>query len=170
MREKYWNFYCEIEYKMFYYKKFLAFFKGINWCLSAFLTITALSCITAWGIWNSHPLIWSLLICVAQILQALFPKLPYNDLLCSTEFMISALDPILIDIEISWLEIDVKHYSDKKILKLIKKYESQYSSLVSQFYSGTSLPEIKYCDKKAMESCASYFNTKYTSRKENNNA
>ena len=162
MRVTYWDFYKKITYQFFYYKRFQIFFTAINNGISVFCGLTALSSVAAWGLWKSYPLLWSALICAAQLIQAAFPKMPYNDLLCSTKFMICSLDKLLLDIRHSWLAIDVHDYTDEHILKLVAKYEAQYSELVSQFFSGTYLPEIKYCEKKATEECISYFKTNYS--------
>lgn len=161
MRETYWNCYKKIAYQFFYYKRFQIFLNAVNNGITAFCGLTALSSVAAWGLWKSYPLLWSFLICMAQLVQAIFPKLPYNDMLCSTKFMICSLDKLLLSIRHSWLEIDVYDYTDEHILEIIAKYEAQYSKLVSQFYSGTYLPEIRYCEKKAEEECIAYFNTYY---------
>lgn len=163
MREKYWNFYYKITYQSFYYKRFQIFFTGINRVITVFCSLMALSSVAAWGIWKTYPLLWSIMICSSQLIQAMFPKLPYNDLLCSTRFMICSIDKLRMSIDHSWLKIDVYNYTDKQILELIEKYEIQYSELVSQFFSGTYLPEIKYCVKKTEAECTAYFSLNYPS-------
>lgn len=117
-----------------------------------------MSCVAAWGIWNVYPVLWSVLICLAQIIQALTPKMPYNDLLVSTKFMICSLDTLLLDIDIKWLDINYVHdYSDEEILQFIENYQKQHTALINQFFSGTYLPELKICVRKATEECNTYF-------------
>lgn len=167
MREQYWRMYTDIKHRAVYYKHFYSLFNFINWMLSGFCTVASFSSIAAWSIWGAHPVLWSLIICSAQILQALFPKLPYTDLLISTKFMISSLDKLLLEIKHTWLEINyVQNLPDESILILIKKYETLYSGLVSQFFSGTFLPEIKYISKKSEKECKIFFKTNFTSNEE----
>ena len=166
MREQYWAMYSKIQYQSYYYKHFQTLFNRINWCISVFCSITTLSSIAAWGIWKTYPLIWSLLICASQLIQAIFPTLPYNDLLTSTHFMICAIDKLMLDINHDWLKIELFEYSDEKILELLEKYENSYSDLTSQFFSGKYLPDIKYCERKAETECATYFYLKYNVGKE----
>ncbi len=161
MREQYWNFYVSIKHMSLYYKYFQSLFNAINWLISAVLCFTTLSCIAAWDIWKSHPLLWSSIICVSQVLQAMFPKLPYNDLLITTRFMISSLDSLILDIEHDWLKIDFFSLSDAKILKRLNKHQKRYSELINQFFAGTYLPTIKYCEKKAEKECKIYFSVTY---------
>lgn len=161
MRERYWTFFSEIKYKSFYYQYFQTLFVRINWGISAFLSLTTLSCIAAWDMWKSHPLIWASLICSSQIVQALFPKLPYNDLLISTKFMISSLDKLLLSVEHDWLYIECHSLTDDAILQLLEKHQNQYSDLVNQFFSGTYLPNIEWCIKKANESTNTFFFVTY---------
>lgn len=161
MRERYWTFYFSLKHESFYYKHFQILFKRINWSITGFLSITTLSCIAAWDIWNDYQLLWASLICISQFVQALFPKLPYNDLLISTKFMIGAIDKLLIDVERDWLYLDIHNLSDDDILKMLKKHQLQYSDLVNQFFSGDFLPVINYCEKKAEQDCKNYFSVTY---------
>lgn len=161
MRERYWNFYFSIKFKACYYMYFQIFFKHINTCITCFLSLTTLSCIAAWDVWNKYQLLWANLICVSQVVQAIFPKLPYNDMLISTKFMISALDRLLLDIDHDWLIIDIHHLSDDEIVKLLEKHQNCYSDLVNQFFSGEYLPLIKYCEKKAEQECKTFFSVTY---------
>lgn len=161
MRERYWSFFSEIKYKSFYYQYFQAFFSRINWGLSAILSLTTLSCIAAWDMWKSHPVLWGALICFSQVVQALFPKLPYNDLLISTKFMISALDKLILSVEHDWLFIECHSLSDDDILQLLEKHQNEYSRLVDQFFSGTYLPTIKWCERKADEETRVFFSVAY---------
>ena len=161
MRERYWNFYFSIKFKACYYMYFQIFFKHINTCITCFLSLTTLSCIAAWDVWNKYQLLRANLICVSQVVQAIFPKLPYNDMLISTKFMISALDRLLLDIDHDWLIIDIHHLSDDEIVKLLEKHQNCYSDLVNQFFSGEYLPLIKYCEKKAEQECKTFFSVTY---------
>lgn len=161
MREQYWTFYVQTKHKSFYYMYFQILFERINWMITAFLTLTTISCIAAWDIWKTHPLIWASIICLSQLIQALFPKLPYNDILVATKFMISSIDRLLLQIDHGWLDIEVHNLNEEQILALLKKYQLEYSELVNQFFSGSYLPIIKWCDKKAEESCKVFFSTTY---------
>lgn len=163
MREKYWEFFKNTKYRFFYYKHFQILYSRINFALTVFCSLTALSSVAAWGIWKSAPIIWSLLICISQLIQAILPQLPYSDMLCSTKFMICSLDKLLVSIENTWHEIDVYDYSDEKILKYLEKYNCQVSELTFQFFSGTYLPYVKRCEEKATEECTSYFKTNFPS-------
>lgn len=164
MRERYWSFFCEIKHKSFYYKHFQALFNKINWGLSGFLGFASISSIAAWSIWEQYHLIWAVLICASQVIQVFFPKLPYNDLLISTQFMISALDKLLIEVELDWLRIDVQNLEDEEIMSLLNAHMTQYSDLVNQFFSGTYLPVINYCHGKAEEDCKNYFSVTYPTK------
>ena len=168
MRETYWSFYYKIVYQFFYYKRFQILFSTINRGISSFCCLMSLARVAAWSMWKTYPLLWSILICVAQLIQALSPKLPYNDLLHSTRFMICSFDKLLLSIRHTWFEMDVYDYTDEQILKFTKKYDAQYSELVSQFFSGSYLPEIQYCNKRAEKEAISYFNINHPSWKEIN--
>ena len=157
MREQYWNMYQKLEYQFFYYKRFQILFHRINWFITAICSTLALSSVATWSIWKTIPVFWSVLICASQLIQALFPKLPYNDLLISTNFMLGELEKLLLDINHDWLALELFQYSEQEILGLIQKYECRYANLSSQFFSGTYLPEIEYCHKKAEVECLNYF-------------
>lgn len=161
MRERYWTFFFSIKHESLYYKHFQQLFNSINWIITCFLSVTALSCIAAWDIWKDYQVLWAILICTSQVIQALFPKLPYNDLLISTRFMICSLDRLLIDVEHDWLYIDIHQSSEDEILKLLEKHQLKYSELVNQFFSGSYLPVIKHCEKCAEKDCKNFFSVTY---------
>ena len=161
MRERYWTFFFSLKHQEFYYKYFQQLFNRINWCITAILTITTLSCIASLDLWKEHQLLWATIICVAQIVQALFPKLPYNDCLVSTGFMISSLSELLIQVEHDWLYIEIHELSDEEILQLLHKHQTKHCTLIN-FY----LPTIKYCEKHAEADCKNFFNINYPVKEE----
>lgn len=161
MRERYWKLYFSIKHESYYYKHFQLLLKRINWIITAILTLTTLSSIAAWDIWDKYRIVWAIIICFSQVIQALFPKLPYNDLLISTRFMISSLDRLLLDIDYDWMDIGIHDLSDDEILVLFRKRQRCYSSLVNQFFAGEYLPVIKYCEKKAERDCKCFFSVTY---------
>ena len=162
MREQYWNFYSSLKYREFYYKWFRTFWGRINWAISGFCTLISLSCVAAWGIWKTYPILWTVLICISQVIQVFFPKLPYNDLLSASKLIANPLDRLLIDVENSWLEMNyVKEFSDAELLPLLYNYKLEYSKLVSQFFSSSYLPAIKWCETKSECDCKNYFSTIY---------
>lgn len=161
MRERYWTFFCSLKHQEFYYKYFQQLFNRINWFITAILTLTTLSCIASLDLWKEHQLLWATIICVAQIIQALFPKLPYNDCLVSTGFMISALSELLIKVEHDWLYIDIHQLSDDEILQLLHTHQAKHCELINQFFSGFYLPTIPYCEDHAEADCKNFFNINY---------
>lgn len=162
MREQYWNFYISLEHKSYYYKYFQIFFNRINWGISCFCTLLSLSCVAAWGIWKDYPVLWSGLICVSQIIQAIFPKLPYNDLLTASKLIVVPLNEIILSVRHSWLQMEyTQDFSDDQICELLRNYESACFDLTSQFFSAAYLPEIKWCETKAEKDCKNYFSITY---------
>ena len=162
MREQYWAMYSDLKHRSFYYSRFLRFFTNVNWGISGFLTFTSISSIAIWSIWGQYPLVWSSLICLSQVIQALWPKLPYNDLIVTTKLMICSMDGLLLSVEKDWLDSEyVRDYSAQEYLDLISKHQNSYYELISQYYSGTFLPELKHLHKKAEEDSRNYFNHKY---------
>lgn len=168
MRERYWAFYVSLKHESCYYKYFQILFKRLNWAITGFLSVTTLSCIAAWDLWKDFQLVWAVLICASQLIQAFFPKMPYNDLLISTRFMISALNKLLLQVDHDWLYIEIHSLSNDEILQLLEKHQSQYSELVNQFFSGDYLPVIKYCESKAEQECKTFFSVTYLTYKEEN--
>lgn len=162
MREQLWEVYHDLKFRFFYYSSFLKLFSCVNWIISCFLTLMSISSIALWGIWGKYPMIWSILICVSQLIQAIFPKLPYNDLIVVTKLMVSSMDSLLLSIEKDWLTAEyVRDYTNQEYLDCIDRYQTRYYELVSQFYSGVYLPELNYLHKKAEKNCENYFHRKY---------
>lgn len=161
MRERYWNFYTSIKYKSCYYMYYQIFVKRINIGISCFLSCVTISSIAAWNFWKTYPFLWSGIICLSQIIQAVLPNLPYFDLLIPVKLMISAVDRQLLDIDHDWLIIETQGLSEDQIINLLEKHQNRYADLVDQFFSGEYLPIIKYCVEKAEEECNTYFSVTY---------
>ena len=167
MRDQYWTMYMKIKYHYFYYKHYSSFFNKVNFILSSFCTLVSLSCVTAWGIWGSHPVTWSLIIGISQVIQALSPKFSFNNFLISCRFIMCPLNNLLCNIDLTWMRMNyIKDYSDKKIFHFIQKYSIQNEKLTNQFFADSFLPEYPFLKKRADRDLKNFISLKYPTKKE----
>ena len=161
MQEHFWDFFVSTKHKSFYYIHFQNLFNRINWLLSAFLNITTVSSIAAWGIWDQYPLIWAIILCASQMIQIFFPKLPFNDQLISVRFIISEIERLLIDIESEWLKMEIRDIPDEDMHNLLVQYQLRLYEITNRYFSGYYLPVLHYCESKAEQDCKNYFSVTY---------
>lgn len=166
MREHYWTTYTNLEYKLRYYKYFQKSCNCRHNVISIACLLGSLACISSLKIWALIPVVWSAIIVILQILQALTPYILKNDLALSSKLIATPLSNMLVDMRHEWLLIESSIYSDDEIRDLIYKFETQYSDMVSLFFPGTFLPESKHIQSKAEADWIQYFEVTYPNSKE----
>lgn len=162
MRERYFHMYESIKFKECFYA---AHEVRANRLYRLFTSITlAISIISVlvWSVSKTVPALWAIIIAVAQFAQAYSVNLPYSGQLAALKYLMPELNQLLLCIDKSWQEIDVKGYDEEKILGLVSEYEGEFTDLQNRFTRGIQFPEISAVLKKAAEDQASYFSVRYT--------
>lgn len=161
MADHYWDFFIATKHKACYYKSFYSLFSRINWAMTAFLNFASFSSIAAWGIWNDYSVVWAAIIGISQVLQMLFPKVPYNDLLISVKFILPEIDRLLIDIENDYFDIELGRLSDDDIKERLNIHQIRLFDITSRYFGGVYLPDLRFCASSAERDCKNYFSVNY---------
>ena len=167
MRERYFRMYESIKYKECFYD---AHFDRANRRYYAFtymMLAISIGSVLIWNTVNKMPAIWSVVIAAAQFAQALSSYLLCSKQLTALKFLQPELKKLSLAVDRDWLALDLNGYSDKKILELVAKYESAYTSLENQFVQDTEFPESEAILKKAEKDTRAYFYSRYPSTSSN---
>lgn len=165
MRDKYWAMYTELKHKEKYYLYYQQSSKFKDGVINGVCLVASCASIASWGIWSEYPVVWALIIALAQVIQAVKPLLPFSQQITALRFLNPELSSLLIDIDHSWDSVnrmDGSNPSDyDHVSGLIHDYEKRFDSLTSQFIGDTYFPTRRRCEKKAETECRNYFKHRY---------
>lgn len=165
MRDKYWAMYTELKHKERYYWHYQIHVKRLNAAISAFCIIVSASSIAGWGIWSQIPLLWGVILAIAQIIQAVKPLFPFNQQISSLNFLLPTLTKCMIEIDREWDEVNLLNSEDENfsanVSQMIHNRYDEFYSLTSQYIGNTYFPLNNHCDKNAEKDCINYFSHNY---------
>lgn len=145
MRDRFFTMYQSIKYKECFYSVNQRRAYKRYWIYSVLLIAISLLCALVWSISKTQPIIWAIIIGIAQLAQALSPFLAWSKQLTALKYLLPKLSSLLSDIDSEWMNIDSKKYSDSKIQLLITNFDRQFLELENQFAE-----DITFCEKKSV--------------------
>ena len=165
MRDKYWAMYTDLKFKERYYCRYQTHVKRLNGALNGFCIIISASSIAGWSIWNQFPLLWGLLLAMAQIIQAIKSLLPFSRQEIALRFLIPELRKLVNDIDHEWdsvtrLDETEKQACDMISDKVCQRYHELYT-LEHKYIGDTYFPISKHCEKAAAKDYERYFSHIY---------
>ena len=148
MRTRLWNNLANIRFKAFYCNRCSTFSGILGRTYSFFLSFVSAGCITAWAIWQQHPILWAIIVAIAQVLHIarpyiMFLKSEKDFLAMSFEFkhLYLSYERLWYDLE---NEIVTAELAEKKFYELREK-EIQ----IERIYQSTYTPKINFLISKA---------------------
>lgn len=162
MRERYFRMYEEIVFKRCYYMEHDLRAKKYYNVFSFCVTLISIVSVLIWSIAKTMPTLWALIIAAAQFAQVLIVRLPWPNQKIALKYLLPALDSLILEIDHSWLALDIHDYSDETIVELISNYDDKFKALENQFTSDVEFPERKSVIEKAQDRQRKYFASKYS--------
>ena len=165
MRDKYWAMFTAIKHKEQYYRQYQLVVKRRNAVVSGICTFASAGSIAGWCLWSEVPLLWALIMGVAQVVQVFKPMLPFSALLTGLHYMLPELAVLLNEIDHEWDKVsgmDPASDSYTEIIStMIYRREDQYEELTSRFLNDVYCPTISKCDSAAEAATRAYFKQRY---------
>ena len=161
VRKSYWAFLTELydlERYYWYYKK-LDY--RIDFIMRCILTLTSLSNIAAWIIWNQFPVLHSVCIGCSQVISALRPSLPFAGRVVAIKHMHPEIKSLFDRVEFFWQTIEFKDVSDLDIINKEYEFKKELREIEDKFTGNEIFPEKKYCLNKAENDRVAYVRAKY---------
>lgn len=161
MRNRFFRMYESIKFKECFYMVHENRAAALCNIFSIVTLLISILSVLVWSISKALPALWAIIIAVAQFAQAFSLKLPWANQLVALKFLLPELSKLSLDIDKNWLAIDIDHYSDEKILKLISLYEGRFTELEHQFTDGIRFSERAHILKKVEQKQREYFYSRY---------
>lgn len=166
MRDRYFSMYQSIKYKECFYAAHKEKAQKLYGLYTFFMITLSVFSVLVWGISKTMPALWAIVIAAAQFAQALSSHLPWAKQLVALKYLMPELAELSLDIDHDWLALDLKGYSDAKILELIAKYENRFDTIEKQFVNDVHFDQTEGILKKAELSHRNHFYMRYPIIKE----
>lgn len=143
MRELFWNMYQDIAYKKYYYEEHQRRSERLLFIARAACAVVSISSAVIWSIAQSMPILWALLIALAQIAQTMLNDLPWAEQLACLKYLVPELSKLLAEIDRDWMTQDYLGLSDEELITKIHQYDDRFFALEDKYTSGVWFPVIQ---------------------------
>ena len=157
-RDIFWALLYDCKYKEFYLEYYNSHAARIDRILAGITSLATAGSVAAWGIWQQFPVLWSIFIMVAQVVQLLRPLFPYAKRIAAFHYFIPALRRLTWDIEISWYRLELEGHDAVDTLALIDSFRQRYLDLDLQYLGAERLPDLQRIEKRAAAAADNHMN------------
>lgn len=141
VRDKFYVLYQRIVFNKCFYREYQFQAVSLNRKCSVGLVCISFLSATIWALSGVYPLLWTFLIGIAQLAQALSDLLPWKKQLTPLKFLCPKLDSLALEVELYWLNIDLKGIQDEEIKTAFDKFSTALENLCSTFADEATFPE-----------------------------
>lgn len=152
MRDAFWSVLHDCKFKEIYLEKYYTHASRIDAALSIITACISAASISAWAIWKVVPIVWSILLMVAQAIQVIRPYLPYSRRLAALKHFIPEIRHLVLEIEIFWYKSDAE--DDPQYLEPLREFRKRYIDMECKYLGSDPLPSIKRLHRKADDETA----------------
>ena len=160
MRDELFAFFVDVGHNLCYLRAYSISARRISNVFSGFLLITSAGGIATLSCWNRYPVIWALIVFVAQILQALKPLMQAARQRAALKYMIQDCGVIFDEVCTYWNTVGA--YSppledDSQIAAKIDDFKRRMQDSKNRFAADLDFPFKKRLDKLAKVENSKFF-------------
>lgn len=105
LTDKIWATYCNMKFKGFLFGLLFSKYQKWDRNINIFLAIASSGSIAAWAIWKDHPILWSSIIVLSQVITTIKPYFPYIKVIKELNSRCYKIDLLNIEYERFWNKI-----------------------------------------------------------------
>ncbi|WP_417911315.1 hypothetical protein [Candidatus Electronema sp. PJ] len=136
-----WKQLYRVNVRSIYLEKLLKRNEATDRYINMFLAIASSSSIAGWALWNKYVYVWTTIIALSQVINAILPYLPYKERIKSLSGLARDLRQLGIMIERTWLDIAAGDLPEAKMRSLYYDYLKNEAEYEEKYFSGKSIPE-----------------------------
>lgn len=122
--------------------------KEIKTIIDVFIAFASSASIASWILWEKYAFLWSGIVVASQVINVIRPYLPFEKRYNICDPFILEVTLLYDSIENDWRNLNIKNYTDEKIVKLLNHQKNKYTSLENKYLSKYQLPnKIKYINE-----------------------
>lgn len=160
-QQRYWRELYDLRSHANYVDEYLNGTERIDRILNMTVAIASSSSIGAWAVWHEHALLWSTIIVVSNVINAIRPFLPYKTRLKALGGLLHDMEELCIQAEMKWLEVAGGQLSAEEINKLQFDFRLKKQRLFKKYLPNSTLPLKQPYLQAAEDSAIQHFENYY---------
>ena len=157
-----WKQLFRVNVRSVYLEKLLKHNETTDRYINIFLAIASSTSIAGWALWNKYIYVWTGIIALSQVINAILPYLPYKERIKSLSALARDLRQLGITIELTWLDIAAGGLPESRMRKLYHEYLQKEAEYEEKYFSGKSIPEDLSLFAQAEEEVKRYLSVHMT--------
>ncbi len=161
MQEKYWKYMVQIKAWIFYLDLYgedsYKWEKRIN----VFSAIAASTSIAAWAIWQQLSFVWSLIIAMSQVLNAIKEFMPYSKRLKAIVPFMEDLKFLYNKMEYIWFKVASGEMTEEEINETLYEFKNECTNIENKHLKDETLLENEKFKKEADKKTDDYFENNF---------
>lgn len=160
VRDELFDYYVEIGHNLFYYKYYAISVRKQNNAYSAILLLTSAAGVASLPLWEKVPMIWTIIILLSQIMQALKPLTPFSKQREALQYIVQDLDQIFNELWETWTRVytyGLEAEDETAIMNKLIDWKKRERDIMTRFAPGLDFPLKKRASKKGAEENQKYF-------------
>ena len=161
MQEKYWRYMVQIKAWIFYLDLYEESSYKWNRRINVFSAVVSSTSIAAWAIWQQFSLLWSIIIAISQVLNAIKVYLPYNIRLKLIASLMDDLKYLYNKMEYNWLKVSNGELTEEEINELLYTFKNEYTGIENKNMKEEILLDNENFKKEADQKTDFYFENNF---------
>ena len=153
----YWKELFQLKVHSHYIELFLKKSETHDRCINMILAISSTASIGAWAIWNNYAMVWGLIIAGSQVIQAIRPYLPYNELLKCAAGLRNSYSELFVFADTKWPSIASGELSKAEIASLREQLRAKKLQYEQKAFPSSGFPDNEKFIEKATQKAELYF-------------
>ena len=161
MQEKYWRYMVQIKAWIFYLDLYEESSYKWNRRINVFSAVVSSTSIAAWAIWQQFSLLWSIIIAISQVLNAIKVYLTYNIRLKLIASFMEDLKYLYNKMEYNWLKVSNGELTEEEINELLYTFKNEYTGIENKNMKEEILLDNENFKKEADQKTDFYFENNF---------
>lgn len=161
MQEKYWRYMVQVKARLFYLDMYEENSYKLDKYINMISAIAASSSIGAWVIWQQLSFLWSIIIAISQVINAIKIFLPYSTRRKVTISFLGDLKLLYNKIEYNWFKVSDGELTEEEINEMIFNFKDEYTNIENKNLKEETLPENERFVKIAAQKTDQYFENNF---------
>lgn len=129
--------------------------------INIFSAVVSSTSIAAWAIWQQFSYIWSIIIAISQVLNAIKAFLPYNKRLKVTITFLEDLKFLYNKIEYDWFKVSKGELTAEEINDILFAYKNEFTNIENKNLKEETLLDNEKFKKIADQKTDLYFQNNF---------
>lgn len=161
MQEKYWRYMVQIKAWIFYLDVYEE--NSYKWDrrINIFSAVASSTSIAAWAIWQQLSYVWSFIIAISQVLNAIKEFMPYNRRMKVIVPFMKDLEFLYNKIEYNWFKVSEGELTEEEINELLYTFKNEFTNIENKNLKEETLLENESFKKLADQKTDIYFQNNF---------